>query len=86
MEYPPIINERYDRLKDVVVPIDLVKTTLRLPKGGLYDSLLNLHKKLYETETQTVDKIIESCGWGRRDISFTKNLYNLAESILNDIK
>ncbi len=73
-------NPRYEKLKDVVLNIDEVKIALRLPKGGLYCSLLDLHKRLNNINETTVDKIIKCAEWGRRDISFTKNLYDLAET------
>lgn len=74
--------EKYELLKDVFVNIDELKKEIRLPKGGLYDSLLDLHKRLYNVEDQTVDKLINATGWGRRDVQFTKTLYNLAEKNL----
>ena len=64
--------EKYELLKDVFVNINELKKEIRLPKGGLYDSLLDLHKRLYNVEEQTVDKLINATGWGRRDMQFTK--------------
>lgn len=76
-------TERYELLKDVVLNIDEVKKELRLPKGGLYDSLLDLHKHLYDTDKETVTGIIKCMGTGTYDISFSKDIYNLAERIKN---
>lgn len=73
------MENRYEVLKDVEVNInDLIKH-LRLAKDGLYDTLFKFHMKRHNVESRTVEIIILITGWGTRDISFSKKLYDLAQ-------
>jgi len=75
--------ERYQILKEVILNIDEVISYLRLPQNGLYSDLLNLHKRLRGIEEQSVENIISCLGVGTNDVSFTKNILNLAETKSN---